>query len=127
MSSDSPPLTGALSIAASVSTTASGRDSSAAGASSVSGCAKLWSTFNNSGSAGSGFCPERTASNISLTASNAFKITSIKSDVTFLCPLRRISKTFSASWQQSTKGFNCKKPAPPFTVWKPRKIAFNKS
>src|SRR5690606_16309684 len=42
-------------------------------------------------------------------------------------PLRNMSNTFPETWQHSTSSLSCRKPAPPLTVWKPRKIALSRS
>ena len=106
---------------------ATGSGSAAAGASSLSGLAKTAICASSCGSAGVGSSMLRIWSNILLTVSRAWRITSIKGAVTWRCPVRKRLNTSSATWHTSTRAVRPRNPAPPLTVWNPRKMAFSRS
>ncbi|CAB5604314.1 Uncharacterised protein [Pseudomonas aeruginosa] len=107
--------------------TAAGGACTGSAGSAPSGSARRARAASSSGVAGVGSDCSRTWSNIALTVSSACSTTSISSELTRRSPLRRISKTFSAMWQHSTSAFSWRKPAPPLTVWNPRKMALSRS
>ena len=123
------PDAGAAGSSASGSGSGSGSKASATGSGSdaPAGSARRDNAASSSGVAGVGSERSRTWLNISLTVSSAWSTTSISSASTRRAPLRRMSNTFSAMWQHSTRAFSWRKPAPPLTVWKPRKMALSRS
>ncbi|MPN08939.1 hypothetical protein SDC9_156227 [bioreactor metagenome] len=107
-----------------------GATSCAAGAGSAAGAATGCSpdrapckAARTSGSAGCGctICPN--SPNISRTPLVAAMMTSINSGVSSSSPLRKRSKRFSVKWQSVTSSVAFRNPAPPLTVWNPRKIS----